>query len=93
VFCHRNPLALAAQAHQPYRFVDAGADHDRPGVGVDYAAMTETHERLHDFRNAPSLFHDLPAGDARLFVTGLGLEVLCQAGDAGDRVADFVGNA
>ncbi|MNP03010.1 hypothetical protein D3C76_948770 [compost metagenome] len=58
------------------------------------AGMGEAHQRLHDARDALGLFEDLPA-DFLEFAVFLALfaQVLRQAGNAGDRVADFMGHA
>ncbi len=80
----QQPNGILCHFGQAHRFV----------VVLMGAGVGEAHQRLHDARHALGLFEDLPAdlGDFAVFLA-LFAQVLRQAGDTGDRVADFMGHA
>ncbi len=61
-------------------------------IGLRRIATAKRHQRLHDAADASRLLQDLLDRLADQCGAILRTQILCQASDAGDRVADLVGD-
>jgi hypothetical protein len=83
-----------AQLHQLDGLVHAGVQvHRGPGGIGQFTRMAERDQALHDVVDTPGLLQDLPCGELPLRLVLFVVQVLGQGGDAGQRVADLVGDA
>ena len=88
-------LGCAVQCQQVDRFIHAVRQVSRCQLDLtgDRAGVREVHQRLHDTGYAPGLLENILGHVANFPGVGFILQILCQAGDTSDGVADFVGHA
>ena len=95
VIAEEHLILVFLQRQQMNRFIGAIAQGDCLKLGfAGVTGMGEAHQRLHNPADTVSLAEDLFGGFQHFGgVGGVVFQILCEAGDAGDGVADFMGDS